>query len=321
MSSSAYDIVFGTLFPILANITAVCLFLASLPNVYKIRQTRELGAIDGNIYCILLLSCIGWCAYGIQQSSITIGPLNLFGCMVMYYCSITYYTHIPNHTVQKRNYEYLLYACMYIPVCISFIWTYACTDYSTQSSVAGSFAVAGYIIFLSSPLVTIRTILNTKNTSVLSIPLTVVNFVNCCLWTLWSLVYDHDYFVYVPNGIGIVINIIFLVLIVLYRNSTNIAELQHKHSVSETGIVGDSNIGPVSAVELIHTPSSKNNDIPYSTMIDIESNDNKLERQDSIGSTYSSDSINDIKSISGTPIDGLQLRTTPKSTARHAVVT
>lgn len=258
MSSSGADIFFLTVLPLFGNFTAISLYLSSIPSLRLLRKQQGITPTtpDGNIYCLLLSSCLSWSTYGYLQHESSIAPLNTFGAMVAFFSALSYYAallktksaestdtsgdtenqstspikppsatvtqtvHLDAQQLQKkqRHYERLFLACAIIPITLSCILTFSFAEAggSTQVTLAGIQSVTAYCLFLTTPLTLLRQIFATRDASALSLPLTVVTAINCTLWTVYGG-YKGDLFIAIPNGTGIALNCIQLGVIYWFK--------------------------------------------------------------------------------------------------------
>lgn len=68
----------------------------------------------------------------------------------------------------------------------------------------GYTANAILLIYYAAPLSTILEVLRTKSSSTLHWPLVLMNTINGALWLAYGLAI-HDYFIWVPNGVGVAV--------------------------------------------------------------------------------------------------------------------
>jgi len=83
----------------------------------------------------------------------------------------------------------------------------------------GVYAAVLFIVLSASPLLTIGTVLRTRNSRSILGPLTAAMCVNTGLWTVYGLA-SNDYFVWGPNCIGLALGLMQLTLKLLYPSRT-----------------------------------------------------------------------------------------------------
>lgn len=74
------------------------------------------------------------------------------------------------------------------------------------------------IVMTASPLVTVKDIVRTKSAASMSFPFVSVCFVSCVLWTTFGLLIK-DYFVVIPNAVGLTLGLFQLSLFVFYPSN------------------------------------------------------------------------------------------------------
>ena len=79
----------------------------------------------------------------------------------------------------------------------------------------GYTANAILLIYYAAPLSTILEVVRSKCSSTLHWPLVLMNTINGALWLAYGLAI-HDYFIWVPNGVGALVGLFLLALILVY---------------------------------------------------------------------------------------------------------
>ena len=108
---------------------------------------------------------------------------------------------------------------------IGFYKNYASSSSDNTSDVAQS--IVGYIVngnlifFYGAPLSQIHAVLKTRQSNSLHLPTMVMNTSNAIFWTAYALAPQiNDPFIYVPNGLGVILGTIqFILLLMFPRNN------------------------------------------------------------------------------------------------------
>ena len=83
---------------------------------------------------------------------------------------------------------------------------------AARATLVGYFASAIFVVLAASPLSTIRTVLSTRDSASIYTPLTLAQCANTLLWTVYGVAAAKDVFVYGPNGIGLCLGLVQLLL-------------------------------------------------------------------------------------------------------------
>lgn len=85
----------------------------------------------------------------------------------------------------------------------------------TRKLIVGFTVNLNLIVFYGAPLSTIYTVINTHETKSIHVPTMLLNSLNAFFWTVYGIT-KADYFIYVPNGSGVLLGIIQITLCLLY---------------------------------------------------------------------------------------------------------
>ena len=97
----------------------------------------------------------------------------------------------------------------------------------------GYTANAILLIYYAAPLSTILEVVRSKCSSTLHWPLALMNTINGALWLAYGLAI-HDYFIWVPNLVGVVVGLFLLALILIYPRKGG----KRSPAASEAGTAG-----------------------------------------------------------------------------------
>jgi len=79
------------------------------------------------------------------------------------------------------------------------------------------------VLLFASPLSTVQQVLRSRNASSIYTPLTVAQCVNCATWTFYGFAVG-DQWVWGPNGTGLALGTVQVLLKVIFRSSANSKE-------------------------------------------------------------------------------------------------
>jgi solute carrier family 50 protein (sugar transporter) len=94
----------------------------------------------------------------------------------------------------------------------------------TAATIIGNIGIAFCILMFASPLVAMKTVIQTKSAESIPLPLTLASIACCFSWAVTGLKKMRDPVVYVPNLIGLVFGLVQLALKLVYGNGNNSAK-------------------------------------------------------------------------------------------------
>lgn len=207
---------FGIYAPALGVLTSNALYFSALPAVLKAQKTGSLGPFNPLPSTIMVLSVFGWLCYGLAVANPWIVASNLPGAAAVL---LTFAVMLP--LLDKADKAL-------IPVQTSFVggamamlclWTYAVFSGSSatvRAQYVGYFASLLFVILAASPLSTIKTVVATRNSASIYAPLTAAQCANTLLWTIYGVMAAKDIFVYGPNGVGLALGLVQLMLKLIF---------------------------------------------------------------------------------------------------------
>ena len=90
------------------------------------------------------------------------------------------------------------------------------TAAAMRASAIGYLASATFVILAASPLSTIKTVVASRDSESIYLPLTLAQCANTLLWTVYGVFAAKDIFVYGPNGIGLGLGLTQVLLKLLF---------------------------------------------------------------------------------------------------------
>jgi len=178
-------------------------------------QKHDVGGSSILPMLMLHMNCIFWVVYGYMQGVHGIIPINSIGAVITLMYIIMYYS--ASESSKRRFIEIAL------PVehLLAFGWTgfayYALPHINIDSQIPMGIACnIPNILFYAAPLFSIVTVVKTKSTSTLSLPLTCASFACALFWAMFG-VGEKDMFVWLPNVLGVIFSFMQLCLFGYYN--------------------------------------------------------------------------------------------------------
>lgn len=180
---------------------------------------------------------------------------SLFGEIIATVYTLVYFIYSPNrkYVLQTVAVGAAVFAAMTAYVILGI------TGVTHQSikqvyTIHGWISIAINIFMYASPLEKVRLVIRSKNSSSIPINLSVMIFINCCLWVATAVV-DSDMFVLIPNIVGVVFTIFQIVLYFVYRPQKPISKDELVEIVAgDNGNTAGPAVSPAVAFEPLRSP-------------------------------------------------------------------
>ena len=174
-------------------------------------------------------ACFGLCAYGIYAKDPYILCGNIIGWMVSMWLNVgaaklQYVESQRNDPTDKSlslsKQERLIFLIMMFWVSVLVLLQYIEALRDHAASIVGVLVNINLIAYFAAPLGTIQRVLQTKDSSCLHIPSTVMNITATAFWVVYGLA-KRDPVIMVPNGIGGLLGVVTGLLCCIYPRDSN----------------------------------------------------------------------------------------------------
>jgi solute carrier family 50 protein (sugar transporter) len=204
-----------TFAPKLGIFTSTALYFAPAAAVLSALKADDIGELNPLPLAIMSVVSVAWLAYGLSVRDPNVALSNIFGC----FGSIGYVLGLLPLLQKKKGLLRMTQSVVLAGASASLtLWTVlglSGASAAKMSSSLGLFACALTIVLFGSPLSSIKTVLSTRDSSSILGPLTIAQVINTALWTTYGLAVK-DWFVGVPNGVGLVLGFAQLGLKILF---------------------------------------------------------------------------------------------------------
>ncbi|XP_010926193.2 bidirectional sugar transporter SWEET2a isoform X2 [Elaeis guineensis] len=194
-----------------------CMFCR--PTFQRIVRNRSTEQFSGLPYIYSLLNCLICFWYGlpcVAHGVILVATVNSIGAIFqsVYVTLFIVYAEKP----MKLRMSGLLIAvfCVFaLIICVSL----ELLDGRTRQMFVGYLSVASLISMFASPLCIMNLVIRTRSVEFMPFYLSLSTFLMSISFFAYGML-KHDYFVYVPNGIGTILGVIQLFLYAYYRRKS-----------------------------------------------------------------------------------------------------
>ncbi|XP_073115408.1 bidirectional sugar transporter SWEET2a-like isoform X1 [Elaeis guineensis] len=200
---------------IAGNLFAFVLFASPIPTFKRIVRNKSTEQFSGLPYVYSLLNCLICMWYGLPFVSygvILVATVNSIGAV----CQLVYVTLfiIYADTTRRLKMSGLLIAVLCVFSLIIYV-SLELFDHQSRQTFVGYLSVASLISMFASPLFIINLVIRTRSVEFMPFYLSLATFLMSVSFFAYGLLL-HDFFVYVPNGIGTVLGVIQLLLYAYY---------------------------------------------------------------------------------------------------------
>ncbi|CAH9117040.1 unnamed protein product [Cuscuta europaea] len=209
---------------IIGNVISLVLFLSPFPAILKIWSERKVAHYSSAPYLATFINCGLWLLYGtpiihpngllvmtISGAGVAIEVVFLF---VFFFCS-----------EKRKRFKLgvtILVEVIFFAALVALVITLAHT-WETRSAIVGGIAALASIVMYASPLASMKLVITTKSVEYMPLSLSVCSLVNSLCWSLYALM-RMEIFILAPNGIGVLLGLLQIVLYAKYYKSSNCVE-------------------------------------------------------------------------------------------------
>ncbi|XP_068652712.1 bidirectional sugar transporter SWEET6b-like [Aristolochia californica] len=206
---------------IIGNVMAIILFLSPAPTFYKIWKKRSTEKFKADPYLATVLNCTLWVFYGlplVHPNNLLVVTSNCAGFALEAIFLIIYFT-FANKKQRRRVALALLIEVAFVAAVISLVLSLAHT-HKLRTRIVGIICMIINCAMYASPLTIMRIVMKTKSVKYMPFYLSLAGFLTSVCWAAYALI-EFDLFIVIPNGAGVVLGIIQLILYGWFYRSTN----------------------------------------------------------------------------------------------------
>lgn len=202
--------------------------LSPYPTVKKLRTKGDTGDFDALPFVTIAANSVQWCFYGVFAWWIT----GHHGFLILLYANVlgaiagSFYTATFDRLCHSAIGRKSLRRYYYVSVLILLVQVLAAVALPPQHAMffEGFMASACSIFVAVSPIACIPTVLQTQSTESMPVELALVSFVSAFLWLTCGIML-MDWWIIIPNIVGIGAGIIAIVLLFTYPRQSHVSTL------------------------------------------------------------------------------------------------
>eukprot|EP00512_Aurantiochytrium_limacinum_P013901 CAMPEP_0171585116 /NCGR_PEP_ID=MMETSP0961-20121227/11802_1 /TAXON_ID=87120 /ORGANISM="Aurantiochytrium limacinum, Strain ATCCMYA-1381" /LENGTH=369 /DNA_ID=CAMNT_0012142643 /DNA_START=245 /DNA_END=1354 /DNA_ORIENTATION=- len=209
---STLDIFVIRVAPIAGVVVSTLLHLGPMHAVLKARRTGKLSGVDPLLFALSTPQATIWCVYGCLINN----AYYLLGCIGGVLLGTFYLMSVMQLVESKsmaRKMEVVLLSQLVLTACIAITSMF---DKAIATQAAGMDCLITSLILSGQPLANVRTIIITRDASMINKGFLCMQILSGCLWTIYSI-FDFDVFVIIPSLASFVLGILQLSVIFLFH--------------------------------------------------------------------------------------------------------
>ncbi|XP_010922634.1 bidirectional sugar transporter SWEET2a [Elaeis guineensis] len=200
---------------IAGNLFAFVLFVSPIPTFKRIVKNKSIEQFSGLPYVCSLLNCLICMWYGLPCVSygvILVATVNSIGAafQLVYVTLFIIYAD----TTRRLKMSGLLIAVFCVFSLIIYV-SLELFDHQARQTFVGYLSVASLVSMFASPLFIINSVIQTRSVEFMPFYLSLTTFLMSVSFFAYGMLL-HDFFIYIPNGIGTVLGVIQLLLYAYY---------------------------------------------------------------------------------------------------------
>ncbi len=184
---------------LLGNIFAIVFFLIPLWMIFNMIKTKNTSTVPWLLFIFTILNCEFWMIYGLKLKAWPVYICNGVGIVTNHFYLIMYFFYLERPMIVKFTNSILLLASFSVIFAVFFI-------YIENTKLIGSIACVMNILMFASPLQKIGEVYEKKDNSYIPIHVSLSLVINCCIWILYGCFKEMDYFIIIPNVLGLLLS-------------------------------------------------------------------------------------------------------------------
>ncbi|CAI0408800.1 unnamed protein product [Linum tenue] len=206
---------------IIGNVISLCLFLSPVPTFVQIWKKKSVEQFKPDPYLATLLNCMAWVVYGlpvVHPNSTLVLTINGGGTVIQLVYIAVYLTY----SDRKRRVKVLSLVLLEVAfvVLLLVLVVSLVHELHKRAAIVGVLCVVFCTMIYVAPLsVMVKMVIKTRSVEYMPFYLSLASLGNGACWTAYALI-RIDLFIIIPNGIGVVLAMVQLILYGAFYKST-----------------------------------------------------------------------------------------------------
>ncbi|XP_022737359.1 bidirectional sugar transporter N3-like [Durio zibethinus] len=208
---------------ILGNILSFMVYLAPLPTSVRVYRKKSTEGFQSIPYVVALVSTVLWIYYAtLKPNAYLLMTINSIGCVVETIYIIFFIIYAP-----KKARVYTKFWTLKLLLLLNFgglllilLLTHFFSKGTTRIHIVGWFCVVSSAGVFAAPLSIMRLVVHTKSVEFMPFSLSFFLTLSAIMWLIYGLLLK-DFYISLPNTVGVVLGMIQMVLYVVYKKYKN----------------------------------------------------------------------------------------------------
>ncbi|KAF8693970.1 hypothetical protein HU200_038568 [Digitaria exilis] len=202
------------------NGTALVLFLSPVPTFISIWKKGSVEQYSPVPYVVTLLNCMMWVLYGlplVHPHSMLVITINGTG-MAIELIYVTLFLLYSTGATRRKVLLLLAAEFAFVAAVAALVLNLAHT-HERRSMIVGILCVVLCTGMYAAPLSVMKMVIQTKSVEYMPLFLSLASLANGICWTTYALI-RFDVYITIPNGLGVLLATVQLILYTIYYKST-----------------------------------------------------------------------------------------------------
>ncbi|KAK2664247.1 hypothetical protein Ddye_002821 [Dipteronia dyeriana] len=203
-------------FGLLGNLISFIVFLAPVPTFYRIWKKKSIEGFQSVPYVVSLFSAMLWIYYATMKTDVSLLiTINAFGCFIETLYIVLFIAFASKQA--RISTLRLLFVMIFGGFCAIFLLSHFLTQGPTRVKVLGWVCDSFTVCVFAAPLSVVRLVIRTKSVEFMPFYLSLFLTFNAIAWFFYGFLLK-DYYIAVPNILGLIFGILQMILYIVYKN-------------------------------------------------------------------------------------------------------
>ncbi|CAL1405695.1 unnamed protein product [Linum trigynum] len=217
---------------ILGNITSIMMYLAPMWTFWRVYRSKSTEGFHSVPYVASQFSAMLWIYYAVLKSNDLLLVVNSVGFAVETFYILAFVAYAPKQA------KILTVKLVSVTSVGGFIAILVLTRFFAKGEVrlqvVGWLCAALSCFMFASPLTIMRQVMHTKSVEFMPFTLSFFLFLSATLWLAYGLLL-HDYYIMIPNGVGVVLGMAQMFLYGCYCKERKKGSVENQNGNAESG--------------------------------------------------------------------------------------
>ncbi|KAK8680243.1 hypothetical protein V6N13_109194 [Hibiscus sabdariffa] len=202
----------------IGNILSFMVYLAPLPTFVRVYRKKSTEGFESLPYVVALVSAVLWIYYAtLKSEAYLLMTINSIGCVVETVYIIVFVVYAPK---KARILTMKLLGVFNMGALVMVLVTHFFTKGRSRIHVIGWSCVVTSAAVFAAPLSIMRLVISTKSVEFMPFTLSLFLTFSAIMWLVYGILLK-DFYISLPNILGVVLGMIQMLLYLIYRKFNN----------------------------------------------------------------------------------------------------